>query len=108
MFRAAGDAGVMPLNSNGEKEMVTCYLHYVIDPSKVKEFEHYGKLWISLVEKFGGNITVISYPRKARTTLPSLFFPFRALQHTSSIEPDHSPMMSVWQLLSTPRKQNVL
>lgn len=24
--------------------MVTCYLRYVIDPSKVKEFEHYSKI----------------------------------------------------------------
>ena len=30
--------------------MVTCYLRYVIDPSKLAEFEHYGKLWIPLVE----------------------------------------------------------
>ncbi len=34
--------------------MITCYLRYVIDPAKLKEFEHYGKLWIPLVEKFGG------------------------------------------------------
>ena len=34
--------------------MITCYLRYVIDPFKLKEFEKYGKLWILLVEKFGG------------------------------------------------------
>lgn len=34
--------------------MVTCYLRYVIDPFKLAEFEHYGKLWIPLVERFGG------------------------------------------------------
>ena len=34
--------------------MVTCYLRYVIDPYKLKEFEHYSKLWIPLVNKFGG------------------------------------------------------
>lgn len=34
--------------------MITCFLKYVIDPSKVKEFEHYGKLWIDLVNKMGG------------------------------------------------------
>ena len=34
--------------------MVTCFLKYVIDPNKVKEFEHYGKLWIDLVNKMGG------------------------------------------------------
>ena len=33
---------------------VTIYLRYVLDTRKIKEFEHYGKLWIPLVEKFGG------------------------------------------------------
>lgn len=35
--------------------MVTCYLRYIIDPFKLKEFEHYGKIWMPLVDKFGGN-----------------------------------------------------
>ena len=30
--------------------MITCHLRYVLDPSKLKEFEHYGKLWIPLVK----------------------------------------------------------
>lgn len=34
--------------------MITCYLDYVIDSYKLKEFEHYAKLWIPLVNKFGG------------------------------------------------------
>ncbi|CZF86459.1 hypothetical protein GMA8713_04493 [Grimontia marina] len=34
--------------------MVTCYLKYVIDPRKVAEFEQYAKMWIPLVNKFGG------------------------------------------------------
>ena len=34
--------------------MITCYVRYVIDTKKVKEFEEYAKMWIPLVEKFGG------------------------------------------------------
>ena len=34
--------------------MITCYLNYKIDPKKLKEFEYYAKLWIPLVNKFGG------------------------------------------------------
>ena len=34
--------------------MITCYLRYVIDPFKLKEFETYAKMWIPLVKKFGG------------------------------------------------------
>lgn len=33
---------------------VTIYRRYVLNTSKLKEFEHYAKLWIPLVEKFGG------------------------------------------------------
>jgi hypothetical protein len=35
--------------------MITCYLKYIIDPYKVQEFEKYAKMWIPLVNKFGGN-----------------------------------------------------
>lgn len=34
--------------------MITCHLRYVIDPAKIKEFEHYGRMWIPLTKKFGG------------------------------------------------------
>jgi hypothetical protein len=34
--------------------MITCHVRYVLDPTKIKEFEHYGKVWIHLVKKFGG------------------------------------------------------
>ena len=35
-------------------QMITCHLRYVLDPTKLKEFEYYGKVWIPLVKKFGG------------------------------------------------------
>ena len=38
----------------GSSKLITCYLNYIIDPIKTKEFEHYAKLWIPLVNKFGG------------------------------------------------------
>lgn len=34
--------------------MVTCFLKYIIDPNKIKEFAHYGRLWIDLVNNMGG------------------------------------------------------
>lgn len=34
--------------------MITCYLKYVIEPSKIDAFEHYAKLWIPLINRFGG------------------------------------------------------
>ena len=35
--------------------MITCFLRYQIDPNKLDDFEHYGKLWIDLVNKMGGD-----------------------------------------------------
>ena len=35
--------------------MVTCYLTYRIDPYQVDAFETYAKMWIPLVNKYGGN-----------------------------------------------------
>ena len=34
--------------------LITCYLRYIIDLAKIKEFEQYARLWIALIEKFGG------------------------------------------------------
>lgn len=34
--------------------MVTCYLNYVIDTSKLNEFKVYAQMWIPLVNRFGG------------------------------------------------------
>ena len=34
--------------------MVTCYLRYVIDPYKLADFDEYARMWIPLVNKFGG------------------------------------------------------
>lgn len=34
--------------------MITCFLEYTIDSEKIQEFEHYGRLWIDLVNTMGG------------------------------------------------------
>ena len=34
--------------------MITCYLRYFIDPGKVAAFEHYARVWMRLIEKYGG------------------------------------------------------
>ena len=59
--------------------MVTCYLRYVIDASKVKEFEHYGKLWISLVEKFGGKHHGYFLPSEGANNIALALFSFPSL-----------------------------
>jgi len=59
--------------------MITCYLRYVIDPSKVNEFEHYGKLWIPLVEKFGGKHHGYFLPSEGANNIALALFTFPSL-----------------------------
>lgn len=59
--------------------MVTCYLRYVIDPHKLKEFEHYGKLWIPLVAKFGGVHHGYFLPHEGPNNIAIALFSFPSL-----------------------------
>lgn len=34
--------------------MITCVVHYTIDPSKLEAFEKFSRAWIYLVNKYGG------------------------------------------------------
>ncbi len=59
--------------------MITCYLRYVIDPFKRKEFEHYAKLWIPLVEKFGGKHHGYFLPHEGPNNIAIALFTFPSL-----------------------------
>ncbi|MDO8549719.1 MAG: NIPSNAP family protein [Ignavibacteria bacterium] len=54
--------------------MITCHLRYVINPNKLAEFEHYARLWIPLVEKYGGTHHGYFLPREAPPS-PAFSFP---------------------------------
>ncbi|HKG97028.1 MAG TPA: NIPSNAP family protein [Pyrinomonadaceae bacterium] len=34
--------------------VVTCFIRYTIDPNRWAEFEQYGRVWMRLIEKYGG------------------------------------------------------
>ena len=59
--------------------MVTCYLRYVIDPSRLAEFEHYGRLWIPLIEKFGGKHHGYFLPSEGANNVALALFSFPSL-----------------------------
>lgn len=59
--------------------MITCYLKYVIDPFKLKEFEHYSKLWIPLVTKFGGKHHGYFLPHEGANNIALALFTFPSL-----------------------------
>jgi len=59
--------------------VVTCYLRYVLDPFKLKEFEIYGKMWIPLVEKLGGKHHGYFMPSEGMSNVALALFTFPAL-----------------------------
>ena len=59
--------------------MVTCHLNYQIDPAKVPEFEHYARLWIELVTRFGGTHHGYFLPHEGASDLAVALFSFPSL-----------------------------
>ena len=59
--------------------MITCYLRYTIDPDKLAEFEVYARLWIPLVEKFGGKHHGYLLPSEGASNIALCFFSFDSL-----------------------------
>ena len=59
--------------------MITCYLHYVIDPYKLAQFEHYAKLWIPLVNRLGGTHHGYFMPHEGANNIALALFSFPSL-----------------------------
>jgi hypothetical protein len=58
---------------------VTVYLRYVLDPARLKEFEHYGQLWIALVNKLGGQHHGYFLPGEGASNIALALFTFDSL-----------------------------
>ncbi|MEZ9232296.1 NIPSNAP family protein [Vibrio amylolyticus] len=59
--------------------MVTCYLRYVLDPTKIGDFEEYAKMWIPLVNKFGGQHNGYFLPSEGANNIALALFTFPSL-----------------------------
>ncbi len=59
--------------------MVTCYLRYIIDPDKLDAFEQYGRLWIKLVVKLGGQHHGYFMPHEGANNVALALFSFPSL-----------------------------
>jgi hypothetical protein len=59
--------------------MITCYLKYVIDPYKIENFEIYAKMWIPLVNKFGGTHHGYFLPHEGANNIAVALFSFPSL-----------------------------
>ncbi len=59
--------------------MITCFLRYEIDPAKLAEFEHYGRLWIGLVNQLGGTHHGYLLPSEGASDIALASFSFPSL-----------------------------
>ncbi len=59
--------------------MITCYLKYRIDPYKTQEFENYAKMWIPLVNRFGGKHHGYFLPHEGANDVAYALFSFKDL-----------------------------
>ena len=59
--------------------MITCYLKYTIDPYKLEAFAVYAKMWIPLVNKFGGTHHGYFLPHEGANNVAVALFSFPSL-----------------------------
>ncbi|MEZ7205478.1 NIPSNAP family protein [Pseudoalteromonas sp. DY56-GL79] len=59
--------------------MVTCYLKYVVDPAKIADFKEYAKMWIPLVNHFGGQHNGYFLPSEGASNIALALFTFPSL-----------------------------
>lgn len=59
--------------------MITCYIEYRIDMYQVAEFETYARMWIPLVERFGGVHHGYYLPHESDSDLAVALFSFPSL-----------------------------
>lgn len=59
--------------------MITCVVHYEIDPSKAAAFEKFARAWIYLVDKHGGQHHGYFLPSEGASDLALALFSFESL-----------------------------
>ena len=59
--------------------MITCVLHYQIDPAKLAQFERFAKAWIYLVNKHGGRHHGYFLPSEGANNIALALFTFPTL-----------------------------
>lgn len=74
--------------------MITVHLRYVLDPYKLDDFEEYGRRWITLVNRFGGQHLGYFLPSEGASNVAYALFTFPSLalyeryRFDSSTDPD--------------------
>ncbi|WP_457028529.1 NIPSNAP family protein [Kitasatospora sp. P5_F3] len=59
--------------------MITVHLKYEIDPDKLADFEEYGRRWVKLVDRFGGDHHGYFLPSEGDSDIAYALFSFGSL-----------------------------
>src|SRR4030095_5213845 len=62
-----------------ETTLITCFIRYTIAPDKLDDFEHYARVWMRLIEKYGGRHLGYFLPDKEA---PAATFSFPGIGET--------------------------
>ena len=84
---APGIMGARP-SSRERPALISCVLHYRIDPYKLAEFEAYARMWLPLVERFGGTHRGYLLPSEGASDVAIATFDFDSLAAYESYRTD--------------------
>lgn len=81
--------------------MITVHLRYVVDPYKLDSFEEYGRRWIPLVNKLGGQHHGYFLPSEGANNIAYALFSFPSLakyeiyRQAAGVDPDCQAAMEL-------------
>jgi len=81
--------------------VITVHLRYVLDPYKLEVFEEYGRRWITLLERFGGQHLGYFLPSEGVSNVAYALFTFPSLaeyevyREASSADPECLSVMEL-------------
>ena len=86
--------------------MITCYLRYIIDPYKLKEFERYSRMILPLAAKYGGVHHGAFLPHEGPNNIAVHLFSFPSLaeyeRYRMAVREDEVAI-SAWRLAEESR-----
>jgi hypothetical protein len=51
VYKTRRSSGAKQLEAN----VITCFIRYFVNPGKLAEFEAYARIWVPLIQKYGGS-----------------------------------------------------
>lgn len=88
--------------------MVTCFLKYTIDPFKLDDFEYYGKAWVGLVNKMGGQHHGYLLPYESASDIAYASFSFPSLAAYESYRSDMETSEECQKILNWAKKSDCI